>query len=123
MRHRKVNKKLKREKAPRVALYRSLARSFLLEESMQTTLAKAKALRPFVEKLITLGKRKNQHAQRLLIQRVRDQAVVDKLTSALAERFADREGGYTRIRKVGFRAGDGAPMAQITLVANKKTAR
>ncbi|MDP2587356.1 MAG: 50S ribosomal protein L17 [bacterium] len=116
MRHRKTTIRLKREKAPRAALMQSLARSIVLHGKVETTLAKAKAVRPFVEKLITLGKKKDRRAQRLLASRIRDKNVVKKLQAELSEQFATREGGYTRIRRTGFRQGDGSEMALLTLV-------
>ena len=116
MRHRVAKTRLKREKAPRKALLQSLARSVVLHGKVETTLAKAKAVRPFVEQLITLGKKKDRQAQRLLSARIADKVVVKKLRVDLSEQFATREGGYTRIRKTGYRKGDGSEMALLTLV-------
>jgi len=120
MRHRVATKKLRRESAPRAALMRSLARSLLLEGHIVTTLAKARAVRPFAEKLITLGKRKDRNARRLLVARIHDEAVTKRLVTDLAERYQTREGGYTRLLKVGFRQGDGSPMARLALVDETK---
>lgn len=120
MRHRVATKKLRREAAPRAALLRSLVRSLLLEGHIETTLAKARAVRPFAEKLITLGKRKDRNAQRLLVARIHDAAVTKRLVTDLAERYQTREGGYTRLLKVGFRRGDGSPMARLALVDGAK---
>ncbi|MFO0705143.1 MAG: 50S ribosomal protein L17 [Candidatus Andersenbacteria bacterium] len=118
MRHRVSTIKLKRESAPRQALLRSLARSLVLHGQIETTLAKAKAVRPFVEKLVTLGKRHDRQAERLLLQQMPDQVVVAKLLGELAKQFATREGGYTRIRRTGYRQGDGSEMAQLSFVGS-----
>jgi len=124
VRHRVATKKLRRESGPRAALLRSLARSLVLSGHIETTLAKAKAVRPFAEKLITLGKRKDRNARRLLSARIRDEAVVNLLLTELADRYQSREGGYTRLLKVGFRQGDGSPMGLLTLVdQDKKVAK
>jgi len=120
VRHRKKSVKLKREKAPREALLRSLARSVLLHESITTTLAKAKAVQPFVERLITTGKRKDRNAARQIDVKLGDAEVSKKLLSGIADRFAEREGGYTRVRRVGYREGDGAEMAMLSLITEKK---
>jgi len=116
MRHRVATTKLKRESAPRAALLRSLARSLLLEGKVETTLAKARFARPFTERLITLGKRKDRQAYRMLEQRIRDKAAIERLMTTLADRYQTREGGYTRLLKLGYRQGDGSPMALLTLV-------
>ena len=122
MRHRVATSKLHRESAPRAALLRALTRSLILEEKIETTLAKARAVRPLAERMITVGKRKDRNARRLLTARLRDQEAVNRLMTSLAKRYQTREGGYTRILKMGFRPGDGATMARLALV-NEKTKR
>jgi large subunit ribosomal protein L17 len=97
-------------------MFENLAASLLKHEQIRTTLPKAKDLRPIVERLITLGKRGGLHARRQAIARLGDRALADKLLTTLAERYAVRAGGYTRIIKAGFRYGDDAPMAVIELV-------
>ncbi len=116
MRHRVSTTKLKLESAPRKALLRSLTRSLVLHEQIETTIAKAKFVRPFVEKLVTLGKRKDRQSERMLLRALPDKVVVERLMTDYADRFATREGGYTRIRRTGYRKGDGAEMAQISFV-------
>lgn len=93
-----------------------LAASLIIHERLRTTEAKAKALRPFVERLITFAKRGDVHARRQVLRAVPDRDVVHRLFSEIAPRFSEREGGYTRILKLGPRKGDGAPMAQIELL-------
>lgn len=117
MRHRVARPKLKRETAPRKALLHSLARSLVLHEHVETTVAKAKAVQPLVEQMVTLGKKHDRQSKRLLTTRTQDKAVIKKLTTELAERFASREGGYTRLRRTGFRKGDGSEMAQLALIS------
>ena len=116
MRHGVGGHKLGRATAPRKAMFRSLATDILRYEGITTTEPKAKALRPVVEKLITLGKRGDLHARRLAVAHVYDRKMVIKLFDTLAPRFAERPGGYTRIIKLGPRQGDNAPMARIELV-------
>lgn len=116
MRHRVAGRKLSRNSAQRKALLRGLATELLRHGKLQTTEAKAKSLRPVVEKLITLGKRGDLHARRQAAARLYDPAILQKLFDEIAEAFQDRPGGYTRIYKLGPRKGDGAPMAQIELV-------
>jgi len=123
MRHRVTLTKLKRESAPRAALVRSLARSLLLHEKIETTITKAKVVQPFVERLVTVGKRKDSQAQHLLYRTMHDHMIVDKLITDYAERFATREGGYTRLRRTGYRQGDGAPMAQVSFVVGPTGAK
>jgi large subunit ribosomal protein L17 len=94
----------------------NMAAALVKHEQIVTTLPKAKALRPVVEKLITLGKKGDLSSRRLAIARLRDEAMVRKLFSTLAERYNERPGGYTRVLKAGFRYGDDAPMAVIELV-------
>lgn len=116
MRHRVVKKKLGRDAAQRRALYRNLITALFRHERIRTTEAKAKAVRPYAEKLITLAKRGDLHARRQVLRWVSDKEVVDHLFHAIAPSFADREGGYTRIIKLGRRQGDAAPMVILELV-------
>jgi large subunit ribosomal protein L17 len=105
-----------RSSAHRKAMFENLAAALLKHEQIRTTLPKAKDLRPIVERLITLGKRGGLHARRQAIARLQDAKLADKLLTTLAERYAGRAGGYTRIIKAGFRYGDAAAMAVIELV-------
>ena len=116
MRHRRVGKTLDRNSSSRRALLRSLATSVILYENVNTTLAKAKAVRPFVEKLITRGRSKSLVARRALMQELLSENAVNKVLEELGPRYATRPGGYTRILKLGARKGDGAEVAQIQLV-------
>jgi large subunit ribosomal protein L17 len=116
MRHRISGRKLNRTSAHRKALLINMAQALVKHEQIKTTLPKAKELAPYVEKLITLAKRGDLHARRQAQTKVGDDAMVTKLFDALAERYQERAGGYTRIMKAGFRYGDDAPMAIIELV-------
>ena len=116
MNHRKTGRKLGRTSAHRKSLFRNLVTSLLDHEQIQTTDAKAKELRGVTEKLITLGKRGTLHARRQALQTIRSKDVTAKLFSELADRYRERPGGYTRVIKLGQRAGDAAPMAIIELV-------
>ena len=116
MRHGLSGRKFNRTKAHRKALLANLTNALLKHEQITTTLPKAKDLRPYVERFITLGKNGTLHSRRLAAARLRDDKVVAKLFSTLAERYKDRKGGYTRVIKAGFRHGDAAPMAIIELV-------
>ena len=116
MRHRKSGRKLNRDSTHRMAMFANMAASLIKHEQIQTTLPKAKELRPIVEKLITLGKRGDLHARRLAYARIPDRAMVAKLFDVLGERYKDREGGYIRIIRANFRYGDCAPMAYIEFV-------
>ena len=116
MRHAKSGKKLGRDSSHRRALYANLTGSLITHGRIETTEAKAKAVRPYAEKLITLGKRGDLHARRLAMAELRSNDVVHKLFSDVAPRFAERDGGYTRIVKLGPRQGDAASMALIELV-------
>ena len=116
MRHGISGRKLGRYSAHRRALLSNLAGSLIQHEHIKTTLPKAKELRPFVEKLVTLGRRGTLHARRQAIAILRDQKVVKKLMGPLSERFNSRPGGYTRIVKAGNRHGDNASMAIIEFV-------
>ncbi len=116
MRHLKAGRKLNRTSAHRKALMRNLATELLARERIQTTTAKAKELRPFAERLITLGKRGTLHARRQALRVVKTKAAMANLFGPLAERYATRPGGYTRIVRIGPRRGDNAEMAVIELV-------
>ncbi|MEM1419377.1 MAG: 50S ribosomal protein L17 [Pseudomonadota bacterium] len=116
MRHRKGYRKLNRTHSHRKAMFANMACSLVEHEQIKTTLPKAKELRPIVEKLITLAKRGDMHARRLAASRMQQDPAVKKLFDVLAERYKDREGGYTRVLRAGFRYGDMAPMAVIELV-------
>jgi large subunit ribosomal protein L17 len=116
MRHRMKHRGFSRTSAHRKAMFENLAAALIKHEQIRTTLPKAKDLRPIVERLITLGKRGGLHARRQAIAKLGDKALAEKLLTTLAERYADRPGGYIRIIKDGFRYGDDAPMAVIELV-------
>src|ERR1700712_5536868 len=116
MRHGSAPRKLGRTSAHRTAMFANMAASLIKHEQIVTTLPKAKELRPFVEKLITLGKRGDLHARRIAISRVRDVEQVGKLFTTLGPRYASRDGGYIRVLKAGFRYGDNAAMAVIEFV-------
>ena len=119
MRHRWSGRKLGRDSAHRKALLRNMVTEFLDKERIITTVPKAKELRPFAEKMISLGKRESLHARRRALRIVRRKSVVQKLFDTLAPRYADRHGGYTRIVRLGFRKGDSAEMAIIELVESE----
>ena len=116
MRHKSGGRKLQRTSAHRIAMFRNMSASLIKHEQITTTLAKAKELRPYVEKLITLGKRGGLANRRLAMSRLMDEAQLAKLFDVLAARYATRAGGYTRIVKAGIRASDAAPMAIIEFV-------
>lgn len=116
MRHRKSGRKLNRTSSHRKAMFANMSASLITHEQIVTTLPKAKELRPVVEKLITLAKRGDLHARRQAISQVRDIAAVGKLFDTLAERYKDRQGGYTRVLKAGYRFGDNAPVGVIEFV-------
>ena len=116
MRHRRAGKKLGRDSAHRKALYSNLAGALIEHGRIKTTEAKAKAVKPFAEQMITLGKRGDLHARRLALAELRSQDVVHQLFADVAPRFADRPGGYTRIVKLGPRNGDAADMVYLELV-------
>ncbi len=116
MRHRMSHRGFSRRSAHRKAMFENLAAALLKHEQIRTTLPKAKDLRPVVERLITLGKRGGLHARRQAIGKLQDAGLANKLLTVLAERYATRSGGYTRIIKAGYRYGDDAPMAIIELV-------
>jgi large subunit ribosomal protein L17 len=116
MRHRHGLRKLNRTSSHRLAMLRNMCNSLITHEAIKTTLPKAKELRSVVEPLITLGKDPTLANRRLAFDRTRDRAVVSKLFDELGPRYKTRPGGYTRILKMGFRAGDNAPMAFVELV-------
>ena len=116
MRHRMSGRKLNRTSSHRKAMFSNMTASLLLHEQIKTTKPKAKDLRVFVDKMITLGKRGNLHARRQALAFLRDKAVVEKLFLTLAERYKDRQGGYSRVLAAGYRYGDSAEMAIIELV-------
>ena len=116
MRHGHGLRKLNRTSEHRLAMLRNMCVSLLQHEAIKTTLPKAKDLRPVVEKLVTLGKRGDLHARRIAISRLRDADLVKKLIDVLGPRYKNRNGGYTRIMKAGFRPGDNAAMAVIEFV-------
>ena len=116
MRHRMGGRKLQRTSAHRIALLRNMAAALIKHEQITTTTPKARELRPYVEKLITLAKKGGLSNRRLAQSRLMDEAQLAKLFGVLAERYAGREGGYTRIVKAGIRASDAAPIAVIELV-------
>jgi len=116
MRHRKSGRTLGRKSSHRKAMYKNMAVSLIEHETIRTTLPKAKELRRVIEPLITLGKEDGVAHRRLAFDRLRDKAAVGKLFTELGPRFKDRPGGYLRILKIGFRAGDSAPMALVQLL-------
>ena len=116
MRHRWSGRKLGRSSSHRKALMRTMVTEFLEQEKMVTTVPKAKELRSVAEKMITLGKRETLHARRRALSVIRKKSVVFKLFDTLAPRFSDRQGGYTRILRLGRRVGDGAELALLELV-------
>jgi large subunit ribosomal protein L17 len=117
MRHNVAHRKLGRVTPHRIALLRNLATALFERERIRTTLPKAKELRPFAEKLITLARRGDLHARRLVERRIKDRDTLGKLFTEIGPRFAARPGGYTRILKLGHRPGDGADVARIELLA------
>ena len=116
MRHGNTNRKLNRTSSHRKAMFANMSASLIKHEQIVTTLPKAKELRPIVEKLITLGKRGDLHARRQAIAQMRDETQVAKLFAVVGPRYKERNGGYIRILKAGFRYGDNAPLAVIELV-------
>ncbi|KKQ60339.1 MAG: 50S ribosomal protein L17 [Parcubacteria group bacterium GW2011_GWE2_38_18] len=116
MRHRNKNKILDREKAPRELMLRNLASSILIYEKVKTTEAKAKVVRSLLEKMITVAKKGDLNARRQLIETLPQKMAIKKSMDVLGERYKDRDGGYSRIIKLGTRKGDGAEMVQIELV-------
>ena len=123
MRHGVAGRKLGVTTSHRFAMFRNMAHALLKHEQITTTLPKAKELRPVAEKLITLGKRGGLHARRQAYAQLRDDLIVNKLFSTLAERYKQRQGGYTRVLKAGIRYGDAASMAVIELVDRDPSAK
>ena len=123
MRHGLAGRKLNRRSQHRKAMFANMANALLKHEQITTTLPKAKELRPVAEKLITLGKRGDLHARRLAYAQLRDDTIVGKLFTTLAERYKERAGGYTRVLRSGFRYGDAAAMAIIELVDRDPAAK
>lgn len=123
MRHGKAHRKLGRTTAHRTAMFANMAASLIKHEQIVTTLPKAKELRPFVEKLVTLAKKGDLHSRRLAISRVRDVDQVGKLFATLGPRYSGRNGGYIRVLKAGYRYGDNAPMAVIEFVDRDPAAK
>lgn len=123
MRHGIAHRKLNRTASHRKAMFANMAASLIEHEQIVTTLPKAKEMKPFMDKLITLAKRGDLHARRQAISKVRDEAAVKKLFEVFGERYKDRSGGYTRVLKAGFRHGDNAPRAVIELVDRDEEAR
>ncbi len=119
MRHQVAGKKLGRKTAHRISMFRNLVTSLLDKERIRTTLPRAKAVRPIAERMITLGKAESLHARRRALAFVKDPEVVSKLFSTIAPRYAQRNGGYTRIIRLGFRDGDGAQEAIIELLGSE----
>ncbi len=123
MRHRVGGRKLQRTSSHRAALFRNMSAALIKHEQITTTVAKAKELRPYVEKLITLGKRGGLSNRRLAHARLLDEAQLQKLFDVLAPRYAGRDGGYTRVIKAGLRKSDAAPIAIIELVDRDVSAK
>ena len=123
MKHRIKGKKLNRTTSHRKALFKNLAQAIIKHEQIITTLPKAKSMKPIIDKLITLGKKGSLHARRQAFSQLRDNNMVSKLFGDLATRYADRQGGYSRVLKAGFRYGDAAAMAVLELVDRNEDAR
>ncbi|HZF74282.1 MAG TPA: 50S ribosomal protein L17 [Acetobacteraceae bacterium] len=123
MRHGVAGRKLGVTSSHRIAMLRNMATSLLKHEQISTTLPKAKELRPYVERIITLGKRGGLHARRQAYAQIMDQKVVDKLFTTIADRYRTRQGGYCRVMRAGFRHGDAAEMAIIELVERDVAAK
>lgn len=123
MRHKISGRKLQRKTGHRKALFRNMAAALIKHEQILTTAPKAKELRPYVEKLVTLAKRGGLSNRRLAQARLLDETQLKKLFDVLAERYADRDGGYTRVIKAGIRAGDASPMAVIEFVDRDEDAK
>jgi large subunit ribosomal protein L17 len=123
MRHRKSGRKLNRTASHRKAMFANMAAALIKHEQIVTTLPKAKDLRRVAERLITLAKRGDLHARRVVASRLRDEKMAAKLFETIGPRYKDRNGGYTRVLKAGFRYGDSAPMAVIELVDRDEDAK
>jgi len=123
MRHRKAGRKLNRTASHRKAMFANMSAALIKHEQIVTTLPKAKDLRPIVEKLITLAKKGDLHSRRIAASRIGDEAMAKKLFDVLGPRYQDRQGGYTRVLKAGFRHGDNAPIAVIEFVDRDPSAK
>ena len=123
MRHRIAHRKLNRTQSHRKAMFANMSSSLIEHEQIVTTLPKAKELRPFVEKLVTLAKKGDLNSRRIAIARTRNKEMSKKLFDVLGPRYKDRQGGYIRIMKAGFRYGDNAPMAVIEFVDRDESAK
>ena len=123
MRHNYSGRKLNRKTSHRIALLKNLSKSLIIHEQIETTLPKAKTMKPIIDKLITLGKKGSLHARRQAFAHIRDSTMVSKLFGDLADRYADRQGGYSRVLKAGYRYGDAAAMAVLELVDRDEEAR
>jgi len=123
MRHGKIHRKFNRTAEHRRAMFGNMCAALIKHEQIETTLPKAKDLRPVIEKLVTLGKRGDLHARRQAIAQIRDVKMVKKLFDTLAPRYKDRKGGYTRILKAGFRHGDNAAVGVIEFVDRDEAAK
>jgi len=123
MYHGRAKRRFNRTAEHRKAMFANMSQALIKHEQIITTLPKAKDLRPVVEKLVTLGKRGDLHARRQAIAQIKDVGLVDKLFAVLAPRYKERQGGYTRVLKAGFRYGDNAAMAVIEFVDRDVTAR
>lgn len=123
MRHGVAHRKLNRTQSHRKAMFANMAASLIKHEQIVTTLPKAKELKPIADKLITLAKKGDLHARRQAISKIRDVDMVGKLFDVLGPRYAERNGGYTRVMKAGFRYGDNAPRAVIEFVDRDETAK
>ena len=123
MKHRINGKKLNRSSSHRKALFKNMAQAIIKHEQIITTLPKAKTMKPIIDKLITLGKKGSLHARRQAFSQLRDNNMVSKLFGDLATRYAERQGGYSRVLKAGYRYGDSAAMAVLELVDRNEDAR
>ncbi len=123
MRHRMKGRRMQRTSSHRQALLKNMSANLIKHEQIKTTLPKAKELRPYVEKLVTLAKKGGLSNRRLAMSRLMDETQLKKLFDVMAERYADRNGGYTRIIKAGFRGSDAAPMAIIEFVDRDEDAK
>ena len=123
MRHGIANRKLNRTSSHRIAMLENMAVSLIKNETIKTTLPKAKELRPFVEKIITLGKKETLQTTKLLMKKLQNIQSTNKVKKTLSKRYEKRKGGYTRIVKAGFRYGDNSPMAIIEFVDRDKEAK
>ena len=123
MYHGRAKRRFNRTSEHRIAMFANLAQALIKHEQIVTTLYKAKDLRPIVEKLVTLGKRGDLHARRQAIAQLRDPVLVKKLFDVLGPRYKERQGGYTRVLKAGFRYGDNAPLAVIEFVERDESAK